>query len=368
VAPPAPREGCATYTDAAGDADYGTGNDADLDILRVVLASPPGALRAYITVEKLDAAEYAPGHQFMASFTLDSKPIEFYAGESDVPEARAAAETFVQPLNGVRYNGVPVPDAKLEAVFDTKTNTVILTVDRASIEAAGKISLADGVVLAGATAKSLADFVYAPLTADTVTGKDADSSTYTIGDNTCFAPPEGRLALTVPTSVVAGHTAIVSGVLTNAAGAPVPAKPVNVTLPGKVAIVTSDVDGKFSASFAMNNTAGSYPVTASWAGDETLTAATATAPLLVKIQPTSTALTAAVSGTSVVVKATLLDDLRKPLAGQTVTWLVDGKAAGSSKTDSAGRATLKTAKGKTVKATFAGVRNRYAASTASRRT
>jgi hypothetical protein len=143
---------------------------------------------------------------------------------------------------------------------------------------------------------------------------------------------------------------------------------VTVAFAGKTVEVTSGEDGKITADLPVTSNAGSYPVTATWAGDDTLGTATATSPLVVKIQPTTTTLTSAVSGTSVIVKATVLDDLKKPIAGQTVTWLVDGKAAGSTKTDSAGRASLKTVKGKTVKATFAGVRDRYAASTASRRT
>lgn len=370
AAPPAPREGCVTYTDAKGDAGYvGTPNDPDLDITGVVLASPPGQLRAYVSVAKLDATQFAAGHQFLVSFTLDSKPIEFYAGESDAPEVRSAAETArVAPLTGVRYNGVAVAGAKVDVVYDAKTSTVVMTTDRAAIETAGKISLADGVVLSAATARTLADYVYTTIGADTATGKDAESSKYTIGDNTCFAPPEGRLALTLPAAVVTGHSAVVSGTLTNAAGAAVGGKNVTLSLAGKTARVTSGADGTFSATFAVTSNAGSYPVTATWAGDDTLQAATATAPLTVKIQPTSTTLTSAVSGTAVVVKATLLNDLRKPVAGQTVTWLVDGRAAGSSRTDAAGRATLRTAKGKTVKATFAGVSGRYAGSTASRRT
>lgn len=372
---PMPRAGCVTFTDPKGDGETGgeVPNDPDLDIVNVVFASPPGAVRAYIQVDKLGASEYSPGHQFVASFVLDSKPVTLYASQhspsdlEDVQTAGAGAGAL-PALNGVTHNGVRLKDAKLDVVWDEKASMVVLTADRASIEAAAKVPLPDGTVVKSVTAKSLGHFMYTAVTADTATGATPEASEHTLGTNPCFAPPEGKLALQVPASVVAGHVATVTGTLTTAAGAAVGGKTVSVTFAGKTVEATSGADGAVEAEFPVTSTAGSYPVTATWAGDDTLSTATATAPLVVTIQPTTTTLTSAVSGTSVIVKATLLDDLRKPVAGQTVTWLVDGKAAGSTKTDAAGRAQLKTVKGKTVKATFAGVRNRYGASTASRRT
>lgn len=375
AAPPTPRAGCTTFTDDKGDGTIAgeLPNEPDLDIVSMVLATPPGLLRAYITVDKLSYPELAPGHQFAVSFLLDGKAVSFYAGEdspADVGEVRGIAESAgaIAAINGVRYNGVVIDGATTTAIFDEKTNTVILTTERAPIEAASKQSLADGVVVTAATGKSLGDFFYTMVAADTITGADAEKSKYTLGDNICFAPPEGKLALTVPASVVSGHNLLVGGTLTTATGTAVANKPVKVAVAGKTATVTSAADGKFSATFAITSNAGSYPVTATWAGDDTLTAATATAPVVVKIQPTSTSLTAALSGTSVIVKATLLNDLRKPVAGQIITWYVDGRAVGTTRTNTAGQTTWKTVKGKTVKASFAGVKNRYAASSASRRT
>ncbi|HEV2890437.1 MAG TPA: Ig-like domain-containing protein [Frankiaceae bacterium] len=369
AAPPAPREGCTTIADDKDDAGYlGTPSDPDLDILRVVLSSPPGKLRAYITVAELDYPLLGAGHQFQVQFKIGSKDVEFYAGESDAEPVHDAASVLLPGLTGVRYDGVVIADAKVEAIFDTKTSTVILTTDRAPIEAAAKASLADGTVLQNANVKTLANYVYTMMAADTATAKEPDARTYTVGDNTCFAPPEGRLALTVPTSVVSGHTAVVGGTLTNAGGTAVAGKNVTVSVAGKTAQVTSGEDGKFSASFAIASNAGSYPVTATWAGDDSLSTATATGTLVVKVQPTTTTLAQTVSGTTVTVRSTLLDDLRRPVAGQSVTWYVDGKAVGTYRTDSGGRTSLRTAKGKTVKAVFNGVRNRYGASSASRRT
>ena len=373
VAPPMPRAGCATFVDDKGDGQIGgeVPNDPDLDILDVVVASPPGLIRAYVHVDKLGIPEYAIGHQFSLTFQLESKPVVIFVGQDDPSEfedVHTAGAGLVGRLNGVTYNGVAVADAKLEAVWDEKTSTVIMTTDRASLEKASKLTLADGLQVKGVTAKSLGDYVYSTIGADTAAAKTPETQVYTLGDNICFAPPEGKLALQVPASVTAGHTAVVSGLLSTATGTPVAGKAVTLAVAGKTANVTSGTDGTFSASFAMNNNAGSYPVTASWAGDDSLTAATVTAPLLVKIQPTSTTLTSAISGTTVTVKATLLNDLRKPIAGQSITWYVDGKAVGTYRTDSLGRTSLRTVRGKTVKAVYAGVRNRYAASSASRRT
>lgn len=373
VAPPVPRAGCTTFTDDKGDGTIGgtMPNDPDLDIVDVVLASPPGLIRAYVHVDKLGFAEYAVGHQFSLTFQLESKPVVIFVGQDDPAEFEAVHEAgagLVGRLNGVTYNGVAVADAKLEAVWDEKASTVIMTTDRASLEKASKLTLADGLQVKGVTAKSLGDYVYSTIGADTAAAKTPETQVYTLGDNACFAPPEGKLALQLPTAVVAGHTAVVGGVLSTATGTAVAGKAVTVTVAGKTATVTSGADGKFSASFAMNNNAGSYPVTASWAGDDSLTATTVTAPLTVKIQPTSTALTATLSSTGATVTATLLNDLRKPVAGQPITWYVDGRAVATYRTDSLGRSTLRTARGKAVKAAYAGLRNRYAPSSASRRT
>lgn len=369
AAPPVPRDGCATVTDAADDAGYlGTPNDPDLDIVSVVLASPPGKLRAYIKVADLGYPTLGAGHQFQAQFKIDNKDFEFFASESDAAPLHEAGSIMLPTLEGVRYNGVLITDAKVDAVFDDKTSTVILTTDRAPIEAAAKASLADGTVLQNANAQTLVNYVYTMMPADKATAAEEANRTYVVGDNACFAPPEGRLALTLPTSVVSGHTAVVGGTLTNAAGTAVAGKNVMLSVAGKTAQVTSGADGKFSASFAITSNAGSYPVTATWAGDDTLSTATASGTLAVTIQPTSTTLAQTVSGTTVTVKSTLLNDLRKPVAGQSVTWYVDGKAVATHRTDSAGRTSLRTVKGKTVKAVFNGVRNRYGASSASRRT
>lgn len=370
AAPPVPRAGCATFTDATNDAVlFATPNDPDLDITNVVWASPPGLLRAYIQVAKLGSPTYAVGHKFTATLQLAGKPLDLSAGEDtvvvdDVHSAVSSSGAFA-PLTRVSYDGAPVPNATIDVVWDTVTNTVILTTSRAPIETMTKQTLADGTTLEGASATSYGDLVYTAATMDTATG--AAKSPYTIGDNHCFEPPAGKLALTVPTSVVSGHTALVSGVLTTEAGAAMAGKSVKVSLAGKSASVTSGADGKFSTTFTLTSTAGSYPATATFAGDDTLKAVTATAPVTVKIQPTTTTLTSSVSGTTATVKAQVLDDLRKPVAGQTVTWLVNGKAAGTSKTDSSGRATLRTTKGATVKGTFGGVKNRYASSYGTRK-
>lgn len=375
VAPPVPRAGCTTFTDDKGDASIGgvSENDPDLDLLDVVLASPPGKIRAYIHVDKLDTPEVAPGHRFNLTFQLEGKNVSFFAtayspSEFETIHGAGATAGLFGTLIGATYDGIKIADAKVDAVWDTKASTVILTADRAPIEAASKKSLADGVVVTKVSANALADFLYSTLGADTAAAKTPETQVYALGDNACFAPPEGKLALQLPTAVVAGHTAVVSGLLSTATGTPAAGKAVTVTLAGKTANVTSGTDGKFSASFAMNVNAGSYPVNASWAGDDSLTAATVTAPLTVKIQPTSTTLSATLSSTGATVTATLLNDLRKPVAGQPITWYVDGKAVATYRTDSLGRSSLRTARGKTVKAAYAGLRNRYAASSASRRT
>jgi hypothetical protein len=373
---PKPAAGCATFTDPTDDATAFSldpslppgPSDPDLDIVSVVLATPPGKIRAYVKVAKLGTPAYGTGHAFFVSFTHNGKQVEISAREDEagVQDAHQAADgvPFVTSMASVTYAAAPIPDAHVDAVFDTASSTVVLTTDRAPIEKVSKAALDDGVVVTKLAAQSADDEFFSNLVADNATAK----SDYTMGDNSCFVPPTAKLTLTAPAKAVAGHTITVTGALVDEADKPQGAKSVHITVGKASTDAVTDATGAFSAKLALNVAAGAYDTTATFAGDDSLQAVTTTARTVVTLQPTKTTLTAAPSGSAVLLTAQLVDDLGAPLAGKTITWSVDGKATRTTRTDAKGRATFSAQKKHAIKAAYAGDKTRYAPSQAARST
>jgi hypothetical protein len=368
---PVPAKGCATFTDPAGDAtpfDFGVGapgpSDPDLDITGVVLASPPGKLRAYIKVAQLGSPEFGAGHSFELFFKHNGRVASFFGSQDPEPVgtahgAVAGAHLFARPLTGVTWDGVLVDGAETQAVFDQKTSTVVLTTDRAAIEKAAGASLADGTGVTEVKAQTAYDHVLTSSIGDTATAPAG----YTVGDNACFTPPVAKLTLSAPARAVAGHTVVLSGALTDAAGKASATRTVGIALGRLRTAVTTTPTGAYRAAVPLNLSAGSYTVTAGWAGDPSLAPATATARIVVSAQPTRSTL----AGTASQLTLVLVDDLGHPLAGKPVTWSVDGTATATARTDAKGRATFSSAPGHTVKAAYAGDRTRYLGSWAAKR-
>ena len=368
---PVPAKGCTTFTDPADDAtpfDFGVGapgpSDPDLDITGVVLASPPGKLRAYIKVAALGQPEFGVGHSFEVSFKHNGKVVAVFGSEDTEPVgaahgALAGANLFAKPLTGVTWDGAVVAGAETQAVFDKTASTVVLTTDRAPIEKVSGASLADGTAVTEVKAQTAYDDVVSASVGDTATAPAG----YTVGDNACFAPPRAKLTLTAPARAVAGHTVVLSGALTDAAGKASATRTVGIALGRLRTAGTTTPTGAYRAAVPLNLSAGSYTVTAGWAGDPSLAPATATARIVVSAQPTR----ATLAGTASQLALVLVDDLGHPLAGKPVTWYVDGTAARAARTDAKGRATFATAPGHTVKAAYAGDRTRYLGSWAAKR-
>ena len=366
--PPLPAADCATFTDPTGDATPTAPwpNDPDLDIKAVVLSTPPGKVRAYVKVDKLGDPAYGLGHAFFVSFFHGGKKVELSAREGG-GDLRAVRPTLdgapsTAPMTAVTYQAAKVPDAKLDVVWDTKNSMVVLTTDRAPIEKVAKAPLNDGIEVTKLAADSANDVITSNQLADSAVGTKG----YTFGDNTCFAPPKAKLTLTAPARAVAGHTVVVAGALTDEAGKATATRTVTIGLGRVAGRAVTDPAGAFRAPVALNLNAGTYDVTATWLGDAGLGAAKTTRRMVVVVQPTRLALTAAPAGAARTLTAVLTDDLRRPLAGKVVTWSVDGKAVRTTRTDARGRTTFSSAAGHVVKAAYAGDRVRYGASAASK--
>lgn len=371
--PPAPTEGCVTFDDPAGDATaYNLRNglppgpdDPDLDLVGVVLASPPDKLRAYLQVTKLGAPAYGVGHFFVASAMHKGKLLEFFAVQDHaaVEGAHQSAATFglAQRMSGVKYDGGVVADAVTEAVFDVDRSTVILTTDRAPIEKATGTSLSDGTILSKPGAQSANDLILTNLFADTAEGAED----FEVGSDPCFGQGPPSISLSAPSEAVAGHTVEVSGLLANDAGKASAHERVTITAGDLAVEAFTDEDGAFSRPFPLRMRAGSYEFTATFVSAGAPDVRTSL-PLVVTVQPTISTLTAQPTGDRTLLTFRLVDDLQQPLANKEVSWSVDGRPAGTTVTGADGRTTFTSPPKHTIRASYAGERERYAPSRAAK--
>lgn len=365
-----PNAGCVTFSDPAGDAAAPWGADSDLDITWAAFTSPVGKIRVFIHLAKLGSPTLI-GHIYSASFVFNTKVLKFFGGEDgagfeSIP--RDPTGQLGKPLNYVTYDNHQIPDLEPAVVFDQDKSLVILTVDRAPIEAFVKAPLADGLTVTAVGVAAEGDGYTANISADNAPKTIPPAqSTYTIGDNHCVTPPKGVLTLTSPSTSVYGHEFTLSGVLKDETDKVIAGKPVSLMLDGKTQDLTTDPNGAISYVVPSTLLSGGYDLKATFAGDDDLQAAQASVHVDIAAAPTRMTLTSAPSGRSVIVKAVLLNDLKKPMAGQVITWLVDGKVTKTTKTDATGKATFTTAPRHSIKASFAGVSRRYLGTSATKR-
>jgi hypothetical protein len=176
-------------------------------------------------------------------------------------------------------------------------------------------------------------------------------TTFFAGDNSTFAPVTTNSTLTITrgdvkikTASVSGHpgdTKTLTATLTNATSTPLPGQVMTFKLAGN-AVGTATTDASGAASYAYhiptNLPEGIYPTAVDFAGNADHLAGTTAGKLTVTKSTVKLTVTSVSGhpGASVVLTAKLLDYLSAPLSGATLTFSVNGVAAGSAVTDSAG--------------------------------
>ena len=165
-----------------------------------------------------------------------------------------------------------------------------------------------------------------------------------------------------PTSGQVTDDVTVRATLTGSKGDPVAGRDVKLTIGSVHDTVTTDSAGVAEATLTLPEPGGSFPVTATFAGDDLYPPTSATAPFSVTAEDTTLALDEPLpSGQvtdNVTIGATLLEADGAPVAGRTIAFAVGGSTA-TGTTDSSGHATASVALGGTsgtqpVDATFAG--------------
>lgn len=366
--PPAgyPRAGCATFTDPTGDGTpfveppVAFPNEPDLDITAVAINTTPTDLVAYVKVAALgDKPANFQGDRFEVSFTTGGKEYTFAVG-------RISGDGGVtsNPNRG-QVNGTTNAGLKVAGTFDKVNNTVLVKVDRAALSTVHGSAIGDGMTLTGVRAETIGLQPGLQFYADVAQATDAAQRTYTVGVSPCFEPPAAKLVNTGRTSVQFTDAAALATKLTDSAGAPLAGRTVRFAVGAKSVTAKTGSDGVAKASLNPGVVAGAYTLVTSFAGDATAGKVSLTAPFTVVAEKTRIVLTVAKSGTRRTVTARLVDDDGRAVAGQVVTFYVNGKKVSAPRTSSSGVVTLSTAKPtQTVKAVFASVAKKYVGSTA----
>jgi len=343
-----------------------------LDIRAVNLRLTSTDLEVFMGLQgdptKSTMAAYDGSWRYEVSFTLNGKNFDYGLDQDNTAdpgkELVPASTVLWKPMASAGSTPV-VPKSTGKFVSGATANDlswVVLTSPRAEVEkAVGPIT--DGVDVF----KSISGFTYTYAGSNVHPTVDlaqpsGPTSQYVAGDDWCFGPPPTSLSsLTVPAATY-HHAETMSAVLQDQDGKPLVGKPVTFTINAPTPVTapaTTDTTGLAKATFtSITLPAGSYPVTATFPGeDTTLKTSSVTGTLKVSAQKTVfTALKIAkASATTRTVTTTLLDDLKKPIAGVRVDWYVNGKKTTSSTTDKTGKVVLKGAKpGQKVQARYAG--------------
>jgi hypothetical protein len=346
-----PRTGCAAFTDAAQDAaPTPAGNDPDLDVTAVNFKTDAGSLSAFVHVATLAASPALPfdGHRFALSFTLGGKAVGLSADQAGPAAATVAGATS--------------PDLKPTAVFDITNSNVVFTVPLAGLTAAVGTAV-EGAALTNATVTTAALVAEAgeAFPADSATGTKAEEKTYQIGDNRCFQPAPGILALDADPSGQYSDSVEVYAVLTDASEDPVAGAQVAFGFGGAtLARDTTDADGVAHAFLPIRLKAGATTMKAVFAGSDGVGPATGSRSFKVLLE--KTVLKAV--GSKGTVTATLHDNDRKPVPGAYLVFRVGNKST-AVKTDSKGVARIgQLASGTVVSVSFPGTKGKYAAARA----
>jgi len=387
-----PRPTCThTLTDIDGDAipEYVVGerdttkqvfgDNTALDIRSVYMRLTPDYFQTFIAIQHIPAftgmGPQEGAYRYTVSFKVNGKTVTIIA-EKQNPNT---PESSVTPDNPGTYPQVQVGTGvagTATQVFlpgaEPAPGWVIVSTQRDQVEKALGAVASDAVftdisvTTAVVTGTTNANRIF-PADSTTQTGDAAKLAAF---DDSCFGAPPTTLKLGAIAATVYHHSVPLSATLLDENGKPVADKAVTFTVAdGKSTTLpaTTDASGVARTTYGpVTVLAGSYPVTVAFAGDTTTykhSSATGTLKVLAAKSLFTALKVTRPTATTRVVTTTLLDDLKKPIAGARVDWYVNGKKVASATTDKTGKATFKAGKpGQTVQARYAGKARMFLAS------
>jgi len=384
-----PHAGCFNLTDPKGDAANPVQpvvNDPDLDVLGVALETTPTSLRGYAHVDKLSDSgpELTDGHRFSLKFTFNGHV--FSASGSDYGNGTGAIREVLAATGQAAHTtqlGVDTPavdptdpnfftnkgfvDSGLKVTFDYKNSWVIWDLPIADIEKYGQAKFTGSLTTVGAVAQTDEYAVGSVWDTAPDAGDDGNpTGIWNVGDNKCFADATAGGAATVLSYVgdakmQYGDTAKVAAKVVGADGKPVAGAPVTFAVGKLQTTAKTNAKGLAQTTLSPKVTAGRYSLVTSTPATDGGAKTSVKTPFIVTTERTILRL----AKSSGKVTATLTDDDKDALAGQRILWAVNGKSAGTTKTNRSGQTTLKhIRKGDKVKAVFTSVKGKYAGSNA----
>lgn len=374
VKPEMPRKDCTKRfidppSDAYGPPQAAAGAAAGqlkapgLDIIGGYFRTTDTAVQMFIEVDDVNATlpSSDPGYRYSFEFKYGSTT--FTAHKIHANPAYGAAlfgntdPPSVNPGKNDQTGGV-----------DFDADVVWVNIPRATFEEKAGIPLEEGGKFEAIkfTTYWMVNTGAAPQKADEI-APAAAAATWNVFDDYCFGMPPAVLSDLKVKNVQYGDATTMSVKMMSDAGTALAGKPVQFLIagdPGGAKTGTTGADGVATVTFASKALASAKPltVTASFPGDATDGKAKVTGTILISQEKTAFAApkVAKTSATARTVTATLLDDDKKPVVGQKVDFLVNGKKAGTVVTNSKGQAVFKGAKaGQTVQTKFAAVAGKY---------
>jgi hypothetical protein len=381
-----PTAGCFNFTDPKDDSVsptvVGVLTDSDLELLGVAVETTPTSLKAYASVAALtnDPTQLEPfdAHRFTLKFTFNGHI--FSASGSDSALGTTAIRDGLAQTGEAAHTtqlGVDTPaitdptadkgfvDSGLKVTFDYKNSWVVFDLPIADIEKYGGAKFTGDLPQIGVVAQTDEYAVgsawdYAPDAND----DGNPGGTWTVGDNKCFgggatAGASKLLAYAGDTTVQYGDAARMAATVVDASGKPLAGAPVTFAIGKLQTTAKTNAKGLAQTTLSPTVSAGRYTLVTSTTVNGTKTSVKT--PFVVTPETTLLRLTSAGGK----VTATLTDDDKHAVAGQRISWNVNGKSAGTTKTDRSGRTILKhVAKGDRIKAVFKTVKGKYAGTTA----
>jgi hypothetical protein len=378
-APDLPHFVCAGLIDDEGDntaPKYAFGEDTStvvpkrsaMDIRTINLRLTPTQLQVFMsltgdpTTASMTAEESA--WRYAVTFNIDTISFTYGLERDNTADPGKDAK----PADAGQYNPkaamtglIVIPDSTAKFVPGTGTNPswVVFTSPRAAIEKQM------GPIDPGTKFTAISGAAYDYLlnqsgTADTTsaTGPQAE---YVAGDDSCFGPPATSITSLAAPAVEYNHTSKLSATLLDKDGKPLAGKPMTFTVqdgkPTKLS-ATTNASGVATASYLAKAKAGTYPVTATFAGEPSVLK-TSSMSGTIKVSAEKTAFTAPSvakpSSQTRIVTTILRGDNNVAIAGVNVDWYVNGKKVATIKTDKTGKVSYRGAKpGQSVQARFAG--------------
>jgi hypothetical protein len=185
-----PAAACNTYTDPGGDGvAFSTApvpspipTDAGLDILGVVLGTSATKVATYVRVDDLiNAPEFAEGDTWTVGFTAKGKAVTVTVERGD---AQPVVDATIGAYSEVTVGGAAVTSVPHDVVYDETNDFVIISLDRAKLEAALGGALA-GTSLTALSAESGTRYVFPTAVADQAAAPAGTA--FAVDSNPCFA-------------------------------------------------------------------------------------------------------------------------------------------------------------------------------------